>query len=382
MKFFSRFPQGALSVEETQKTAIIGRADAALAARPAHITDSVAPNSAGGRHDFFSQADYAWPNPDTADGLPFVSRDGETYPGAFFDHRKAMRAMRTNVANFTAAYLFTKDPKYAKAAETWIKEFFLDKETMMNPSLLYSQAVLGVCTGRGIGIIDTLHLIDVPVAADILLENGQMDKSVYEGLKSWFAAYLNWMCTHQYGIDEMNWFNNHSVCWHVQAAAFACFTGNNDVLQMCVDHYKNAILPGQMADDGSFPKELTRTKPYGYSIFIVDNMATLCYLLSTETENLWDFTLADGRSVKKGLDYLYPYLNDKTKWPHRTDIAHHEDWPVAMSFMLFAAASYDEDKWLELYSRLSKYSENYEVRRNTAIRVPYLWLCSVIFHNS
>ncbi|MDR0312585.1 MAG: alginate lyase family protein [Treponema sp.] len=373
MKFYHKYYEP-ISSYKPEKREIISRAESALIIKPPHITDSIAPDSAGGRHDFFSQADYSWPDPNTSDGLPFINRDGESYPGAFFEHRKAMRRMRTSVAYFTAAYTFTKDVRYSKAASLWLKEFFLDEETMMMPSLLYSQAILGRCTGRGIGIIDTLHLIDVPICADILFENGQMDGAIYSGLKDWFSKYLNWICTHQYGIDEMNTKNNHSVCWLVQATVFARFSENDEVLEMCISRYKNTILPNQMAVDGSFPLELERTKPYGYTIFVLDNLATLCYLLSTPKDNLWEFTLPDGRNMKKGIDYLYTYLDDKTIWPHKHDIACYDEWPVAMSFMLFAAASYGESKWLDLYSRLEKFPNNDEVRRNTAIRVPWLWI--------
>jgi hypothetical protein len=366
-----------MSLIDNQKSEIIKRADAALLTDPAHITDNASPQSAGGKHDYFSQADYSWPNPDTPDGLPYINRDGQSYPGAFFGHRKALRSMKARVTNFTAAYLFTKDAKYAKAAARWLKAFFLDEETLMNPSLLYAQAVLGICTGRGIGIIDTLHLIDIPAAVDILWDNNQMEKDIYNGIKAWFSAYLDWLCTHQYGIDEMNWSNNHSVCWHVQAAVFARFTGNNAILEMCVDHYKNVLLPEQMAQDGSFPRELARTKPYGYSIFVIDNMATLCYVLSKPKDNLWEYTLPDGRNIKKGLDFLYPYLVDRNTWPFEADIAHFDAWPTAMSFMLFAAMAFNEDKWkdkwIKLYSSLNNDPDNDEVIRNTAISLPFLW---------
>ena len=374
MTFFCPYRKITLPLVEAERFNIIQRADTALLENPTHITDSVSPESSGGKHDYYSQADYSWPNPDTTDGRPFVNRDGESWPGAFFDHRKALRSMRTNTALFTAAYLFTGDPKYSHAGESWLKEFFLDEETMMTPSLLYGQAISGVCGGRGIGIIDTLHLIDVPVAADILWKRGQLSPAVYDGLKSWFTKYLAWISTHQYGIDERNQKNNHSVCWHLQAAVFARFTGNDDVLASCSDYYKNVLLPNQMAKDGSFPLELTRTKPYGYSIFVLDNMAALCYVLSAADDNLWNFTLPDGRCIKKGLDYLYPYLDNKSSWPYKDDIACHKDWPAAMPFMLFAAAGCGDDKWLELYSRFEKYPTNDEVRRNTGIRLPYLWL--------
>ena len=36
----------------------------------------------------------------------------------------------------------------------------------MNPHLLYAQAIKGRFTGRSIGIIDTLHLVEVARAID------------------------------------------------------------------------------------------------------------------------------------------------------------------------------------------------------------------------
>ena len=41
-----------------------------------------------------------------------------------------------------------------------------------------------------------------------------------------------------------------------------------------------------MAADGSFPEELRRTKPYGYSIFNLDAMTALAVVGSTRNENL------------------------------------------------------------------------------------------------
>ena len=59
--------------------------------------------------------------------------------------------------------------------------------------------------------------------------------------------------------------------------------------------FKDVLLPGQMAADGSFPRELKRTKPYGYSLFNLDAMATICRILSTPEDDLWTFELPDGR---------------------------------------------------------------------------------------
>ena len=85
--------------------------------------------------------------------------------------------------------------------------------------------------------------------------------------KDWFSNYLYWLTNHPYGKDEMNAKNNHGTCWVMQAAQFAKYTGNREVLDFCRERYQTVLLPGQMDTDGSFPLELARTKPYGYSLF-------------------------------------------------------------------------------------------------------------------
>src|ERR1041385_4954145 len=68
----------AVAVAKIDRARILKLANEALTQKPPAVTDHVATNSAGGPHDFFSQADYFWPNPKTANHLPYVSRDGET----------------------------------------------------------------------------------------------------------------------------------------------------------------------------------------------------------------------------------------------------------------------------------------------------------------
>jgi len=352
---------------------IILKAEAAIKVTPPHITDHTAPLSQGGINDFYSSADYFWPNPDTADGLPYIRKDGETNPGNFVAHRYSMRTMRTCVAYLAAAYHITSDERYAVAAIRFLREFFLDDATKMNPHLLYAQAIPGICHGRGIGIIDTLHLADVAVAISTLEWSPSMPADVSKGLHEWFAAYLNWMTTHPQGIDEMNTNNNHTVCWSVQAAIFARYTGNKEVIDLCRKLYKEVYLPDQMATDGSFPREIDRTKPYIYSCFIVDNLVNICHILSTKDDNLWEFSLPDGRGIRKAIDFIVPYMTDISKWNYHKDVLHFDEMPPAMPFLLFAGAAYGRDDYVDLWTELAKKPQGDEMRRNIAIRQPYNW---------
>jgi hypothetical protein len=129
-----------------------------------------------------------------------------------------------------------------------------------------------------------------------------------------------------------------------------------------------------MAPDGSFPLELARTKPYGYSIFQLDNVTTFCHVLSTESDNLWGFSLADGRGVHRGVEFLYPFLADKSKWPHKPDVQAWEGWPARQPCLLFAGLEFSKPEYLDLWQKLPVDPTDDEVRRNIAITQPLLWL--------
>ena len=352
---------------------IIEKAQAAMKAPVLHITDVQSPKSEGGVHDYYSNGDYWWPNPDTPDGLPYIQRDGQSNPENFNSHRIIMRQMRTNVVFLTSGYLLTGKEDFAQKAVQHLYEFFLSGETYMAPHLSYAQAILGICPGRGIGIIDTLHLVDVIFAVEKLKNSRCMGNEIYEGIKKWFSEYLGWMLTDKNGIQEMNKDNNHGVCFFVQAAAFALFTDNEKIAKFCRQQYKEELLK-QQKEDGSFPRELGRTKPYNYSIFVVDNMVTLCHLLSTPEDNLWEYETDNGKSIKKALDFITPYLLDKSSWPYPPDVMHFDAFPARSGFMLLAGCTLGRKELVELYYRLPEESIDEEARRNIAARQPALWM--------
>jgi hypothetical protein len=367
-----------VTVAKFDRDRILRLANDAMQLKPLAITDHVATNSAGGPHDFFSQADYAWPNPTNANGLPYIGRDGESNPNVFSYHRMAMRHMKDAVAALAAAYLLTGNDKYARKASEYTKVFFLDEKTRMNPNLQYAQAVLGAQTGNPYGIIDTLHLAELAVAVPFLEKSPAFDPAVDAGLKRWFTEYIEWITTSTNGVKEMNNKNNHSIACFVQLASFAKFTRNEKVLEMSRQRFKEVLFPGQMTNDGSFPLELKRTKPYGYSIFQADNLATLCILLSTTNEDFWKFTLPDGRTPKQAVDFIFPYLEDKNKWlkdGRGKDVMHWDDWPARQPCLLFAFAEFGSEwKYFALWKELDADPTGLEVRRNMAITQPLLWI--------
>lgn len=360
-------------VEDVLKPGILEYAALNLQEEPVTITSFIAERSAGDVHDFYSEGDYWWPDTLNLEG-PYVRRDGETNPDNFVAHRHAMIRFSSIVGNLTSAYLLTKDKKYVEAVVKHVRAWFINEETWMRPNLEYAQAIKGIATGRGIGIIDTVHLMEVAQSLLRLEQAGVLSAEDIRVSKKWFSDYLEWMSTHPYGIDEMNAKNNHGTCWVMQAAVFARYVGNKDMLQFCSDRYKEVLLPNQMAEDGSFPRETARTKPYGYSLFNLDAMATICQTLSTETDNLWYFSVDNTKNIQCGIEFIFPYIIDKTAWTFAHDVVYWDEWPVAHPFLIFGALQTGNKKWLSTWSALEHFPKTDEVIRNLPVRNPLLWI--------
>jgi hypothetical protein len=357
----------------SERHRVIEQADRYLNEKPITITAVRAERSAGGVHDFYSEGDYWWPDPSDS-SKPYIRRDGETNPANFAAHRNAMRRLSQIVPALVAAYEITGDARYARQAIAHLRAWFVDTDTRMNPSMLYAQAIKGVATGRGIGIIDTIHLVEVAQAALELERLGALRDPTLSATKVWFRSYVEWMTTHKYGIEERDNGNNHSAAWALQVAAFARFTGDTAKLAEMRTMFRETLVPGQMAADGSFPKELARTKPYGYSLFQLDVMAMLAEALTTPRENMWTFTTPDGRGMRKALAYMVPFIKDKRSWLVKPDVMYFDAWPVRHPALLFGGRALHEASYVALWKTLNADPTVDEVIRNYPVRQPVLWI--------
>ncbi len=361
-----------------ERDRVVALAESVMAQSPVSLRDDPLPATAVADGvqpgDYYSMGDYWWPDPTRPDGLPYVQRDGTSNPDNFVAHRRSLRAMREAVAALTAAYLVTGDARFAVRAGEWLERFFVAAATRMHPHLRFAQAIPGRTTGRGIGIIDTLHLVEAARALEVLAAGSDLPEPIGSGARLWFSDYLEWMLTHPNGREEAMTRNNHSVAYWLQVAVFAQTVGNQAALAEARETFLQRLLPDQMAPDGSFPRELARTKPFGYSIFQLDNVCLLAEVLSTEDVDLWRHHLPDGRSLAQAVAFLYPFLDDPATWPYAQDIEHFADWPVRQPALLLASYRLHKPEYWRLWCRLNPDPTNEEVRRNMAVTQPLLWI--------
>src|ERR1700722_15029405 len=109
-------PQGSEAfrlVAETDRKRLLEASAQYVSQTPLTITAFPAKGSAGGLHDFYSQADYFWPNPKDPNG-PYLNRDDQNKPENFDDHRKVMVALSIQMPALTAAWILTGDRGYGQ----------------------------------------------------------------------------------------------------------------------------------------------------------------------------------------------------------------------------------------------------------------------------
>jgi len=366
-------PAKRLDLAAFERGRVLESANRHLREQPTTITASRSPRSAGGLHEFHSEADYWWPDPANLGG-PYIQRDGMTNPDNFVEHRRHMVRLSVQVPALAAAWKLTKDERYAVHAAKHLRAWFVDEATRMEPHLKYAQSIHGRMTGRGIGIIDTIHLVEVVRAVEALRGSAALTPADQDAIRRWFSDYLVFMTTHPYGIAERDTTNNHATCWVMQVAAFARLTADEDKAAFCRQRFKTVLVGEHMAPDGSFPREMARTKPYGYALFNLEALATVAQILSTPDNDLWTFETPDGRGLRKAVAFMAPHIRDKKTWPLPPDVMYHDEWPMRQASLLFAGLALGKPEYVELWKTLPADSRVEEVVRNFFVRQPLLWV--------
>jgi len=313
------------------------------------VSKGVVPPS-GDKHDYMSQAPYFWADPKSANGLPYIRRDGERNPeiNKITDH-ESMDRMTNAVETLALAYYLKGDEAYANKAVQFLRAWFLDPATRMNPNLQYAQGIPGVTTGRGIGLIESHGLARVTDAIGLLDGSKELTNADKQGIKDWFGKFLQWVLESKNGREEAAAKNNHGSWYDVQTAAFALFLGKRDLAQQIIENAKTKRIAAQIEPDGRMPLELERTRSWHYSIYNLDGLMQLATLGEAVGVDLWGFQTTDGRGIRRAIEYLYPFSVGE-KWQFK-ELGEWEPQALFPS-MRAASAKYRDDKFQAMMAKV------------------------------
>ncbi len=270
----------------------------------------------GNKHDYMSTGPYWWPDTTKSDGLPYIRKDGLRNP-TYFDitDTKEFDELLVDVEILSLSYYFNKDEKYAQYATKLLKTWFIDTATLMNPNLNFGQAIPGINTGRGIGIIETRQLYRAMDGAILLQSSSSWTKQNDNNFKHWCAQYLTWLLESKNGKEELMAHNNHGTHYSVQVIALALFTNRMDIARSQIDTVKLRMAK-QLRPDGSQPFELERTKSWSYSNMNLYGFCLTAQLAEKVGMNLWSYKTKDGKSIKKCIDWLVPFIKNEQVWKY------------------------------------------------------------------
>jgi hypothetical protein len=342
------------------------RAELALQAPLRSVIEKIMLPPSGSKNDYMSMGPYWWPNPATANGLPFVQRDGQRNPELAGNALDASRqqGMLSDVRDLSLAYYFTSDARYAQKAAEAIRTWFINPRTRMNPHLRFGQGVPGIAEGRGTGIIDTRDYWMVFDAVALIAPApapNSLSSDDHKALRQWMVDYADWMHTSKLGRDEAAAKNNHGMFYDVQLVALWLYIGETEKARQLLFDVQRNRFAAQIDAQGRMPLELARTRPYHYHTFTLEATTRLaryaqvlasrphpagvlppqdprCQTPGTEprcTVDLWGLSI-DGKSLPGVLDFVAGVVTQPKSWAHATPLEPTPPLTTALPVLLMA----------------------------------------------
>lgn len=311
---------------------LIAEADLALKKGPYTVTKKTELPPSGDKHDFFAYMGYAWPNPETKDGLPWIVRDGHSNPKTHIDWNR-IYPMADSVFKLALAYYFTGKEVYARHAALLLRVWFINKATRMNPNVKYGKVMPSTRKGgysvAGFGYVFR-ELYD---AAGILESSASWTDQDRQGLQQWTREFISWVETSAQGELERKRKNNHGTFYDINMALQAMYIGDEKKAHQVIKKYMRVRMYKQFLPDGTQPFEMKRANNYDYhrvNLMMALDIAQLADHF--DDIDVWNYITPQGGGLRKSTIFLIPYLTQQKKWPYfrgeQFKISGHDRWSL------------------------------------------------------
>ncbi|GLB39576.1 putative alginate lyase [Lyophyllum shimeji] len=275
-------------------------------------------------HDYMSWSPYWWPNCDNAgntSALPpeeiwkqctYVYHDGLFNPDARLINDVGNFQMLSDAVLYNAiAFALTSSGSsfYSMTAVNYIKTWFLDPATRMNPNLNFAQMKRGPQgqVGSHTGVLDLKGMTKITAGIMILRKTQCTDwtPDLDNQMIAWTQQYAQWLETNPTAILESLAPNNHGTFYYNQLASLKLLVNDYEgALNVTNAYFAHQFLT-QINATGEQPYEAVRTRPYHYRAYNLAGMITNAriWAYTTGDNSVWNKTSAQGASIKNALDF-------------------------------------------------------------------------------
>ena len=298
---------------------IINEADKALSHQPFTVatnTQKIRIIRGQDPHDYFSLAPYFWPDPNKPDGIPYLHKDGIRNPekDLVSDNLEISR-MVAAVRSLALAYHLTADEKYAAAASRFLRCFFLDPSTRMNPNMEHAQAIMGINSGRGSGMIDVFCLSYLPDCITLISSSPSWSREDDVGMTRWWSDYAKWLRESPKGITESKNPNNHGFYYDFQLSCVLIGSGHPEEAKNHLLGHLSKRLDQQINPSGEMPREEARPTSWHYCNYAVTGICYACLVAHSLGIDVWQHESPEGGgSIRKAMSFLIPFIDHREKW--------------------------------------------------------------------
>lgn len=285
----------------------------------------------GDKHDYYFYGGYVWPCTMTCEqagfkeekckawnssfrtfgkcdedtGLPYVSRDGYMNNDGLAD-LDAMIVMAETTEYLTLAWWFApvteETLSFAMTAAGLIREWFLNNETAMKPSLDFAGAIPGYINGSAGGVIAPSFRFNTRITdcIELLRTAGSSVWSSEDNDRwlKWARAWYDWLQTSVFGKIEINAVGNHATFLFLHRIAFASATSDGAAVEREVKLLRSGLegsLSEQIEPSGEMPIETKRTTGATYSRMNLEGIFKLGMAVENACQGLqcspqWDWS--------------------------------------------------------------------------------------------
>ena len=200
-------------------------------------------------------------------------------------NQEDFRSLVQNCTMLTLASYFSDDNSYADHAVSIIKEWFLDQNTKVNPSKVFTEA-----THR---LLKTTYVYTLFDSLRLLRKKGRFSEDEWHGLQRWFTQVMEAMDQSARAWRLGYTSKDHiGLYYDIQYSSIAAFINNSTQMYKTIQD-SIARLYEHVAPDGTLHNEITKKSCESNQIFALAGWQTMDRMASKLGIDLWNQAIDD-----------------------------------------------------------------------------------------